>query len=340
MKKVTAVATTGNQPDRQGAATHDNDFDSHINDNDMAQAANNINPDNNNTITSSQTDLYSVLGPDRVDMFYDDGVIFGYDPKYLGNLSSENAREQGERHKVVVVMDEEEEEEQEEPLLEEERLQAEGADEEEEVYHDGPKPFDETNYPLHFFYERYFTQFPGDNTLQDTDSDYSASSADEEVSDNDGDKPAGAAHTHTPTVTGRRKAQGWVRPSAKKSRLDQRTRVRPGRLENFETVDDVESAEGGEGLQQPQDQDQSTAATASIQRSGETFEKYQQRMRWDRELEAMKASFLRKAQESNPNKVKLSKKELDAVHLRHREKLALYESSDLRVQQHARDLFN
>ncbi|KAF9547296.1 hypothetical protein EC957_008645 [Mortierella hygrophila] len=108
VKKVTAVATAGeqatvNQTDGEGAATHDNDFDSHINDNDMVQAANDTNPDNNNnnnnnpddnnTITSSQTDLYSVLGPDRVDMFYDDGVIYGYDPKYIRKPSSENARD-------------------------------------------------------------------------------------------------------------------------------------------------------------------------------------------------------------------------------------------------------
>jgi len=311
----------------------------------MVQAANNTNPDNNNnnpnsnsTITSSQTDLYSVLGPDRVDMFYDDGVIYGYDPKYFRKTSSENARDQlsGEKGKVVVMDDEEEEEEQEERLLEEERLQAEGADEEEEVYHDGPKPFDEANYPLHFFYEHYFAQFPKDKTLQDTDSDYSASSANEDDSDNDEDKPTGAAHTHTPIMTRRRKAQEWVQPPVKKSRLDQRTRVRPSRLEDVGDVEDVESAEGGEGLQQHHDQDQSTAATASMQRSGESFEKYQQRMRWDRELEAMKASSLNKAKESNPNKVKLNKKELDAVHLRHKEKLALYESSDLRIQQHAR----
>ncbi|KAG9068285.1 hypothetical protein KI688_010551 [Linnemannia hyalina] len=301
----------------------------------MGQAANNTNPDNNNnnpdnnnTITSSQTDMYSVLGPDRIDMFYDDGVIYGYDPKYIRKPSSENTRDQlsGEKEKVVVVMDdddeeekEEEEEEQEERLLEEERLQAEGADEEEEVYHGGPKPFDEANYPLHFFYEHYFAQFPMDNTPQDTDSDYSASRADENDSDNDEDKPAGATHTHTHTMTHKRKAQGWVQPPVKKSRLDQRTRVRPSRLEDVGDVEDVESAEGGEGLQQHHDQDQSAAATVSMQRSGESFEKYQQRMRWDRELEAMKASSLNNAKESNPNKVKLNKKELDAVHLRHRE---------------------
>ncbi|KAG0024082.1 hypothetical protein BGZ80_006091 [Entomortierella chlamydospora] len=50
----------------------------------------------------------------------------------------------------------------------------------------------------------------------------------------------------------------------------------------------------------------------------------------------MKANFLNKAKESNPNKVKLTKKELDTIRLKHEGKIALYESSDLRVQQHAR----
>ncbi|KAF9149114.1 hypothetical protein BGX20_006133, partial [Mortierella sp. AD010] len=141
----------------------------------------------NNTVNVSQTDLYSVLGPDRIDRFYTDGCLFGYDSDYLGEPSSGNVqgRLPGEKEKEVLIVDELDE--QDEQLIADERdfnrpVPEEGdrEEEEEEEHHGGPKPFNESNYPLHFFYERYFAQFPMDNSMEDIDSDYSNSSDDEE----------------------------------------------------------------------------------------------------------------------------------------------------------------
>ncbi|KAF9577840.1 hypothetical protein BGW38_006697, partial [Lunasporangiospora selenospora] len=206
----------------------------------------------NHPPTISQTDLYSVLGPGRVDRFYADGCLFGYDSNYLGEPSIGNSRDRppGENENGIIVEDEQEV--QEERLIEEET----GArningpipgedDEEEKVYHDGPRPFDETNYPLHFFYEHYFAQFPVDNTTNDTDSDYSDSSEDDEEEEEE-DTTAETTHIHT---SAKRKAHGCSHLSVKRSRLDQCTRSRPRWLDDTEDVEE---------LQQHRDQDQFT----------------------------------------------------------------------------------
>ncbi|KAG0024081.1 hypothetical protein BGZ80_006090 [Entomortierella chlamydospora] len=115
---------------KQKATYDDNVFDNHIVDNDIIQTTNTSNtangiatnnpidnspinesPDNitisdpaisdanainsladNNTVTISQTELYSVLGPGRIDQFYTDGCLFGYDPDYLGEPSYGNVQ--------------------------------------------------------------------------------------------------------------------------------------------------------------------------------------------------------------------------------------------------------
>ncbi|KAF9167117.1 hypothetical protein BGX20_011699, partial [Mortierella sp. AD010] len=378
---TTATTAINGRKGKQKATHDDGIFCNHIADDDIAQTFNTSNstndiainspidnspinesPDNiaisdpansnanaingiadNNAVTVSQTDLYSVLGPGRIDQFYTDGCLFGYDPDYLGEPSSGNVQGwlPGEKEKEALIVDEQDE--QDEKLLADEGnfsgpIPEEGDREEEvveEEYHGGPKPFNESNYPLHFFYERYFAQFPMDNTTEDTDSDYSNSSDDEE-DEEDEENSTEVTHTYTSIMTGKRKLRKRTQPLAKRSRLDQRTTARPRQVEDVESVEDMEGADGVEELQRFQDQEQLTPKTTLMQRLGETYEKFLQRKRLDQEFEAMKVNFLKKAKESNPNKVRLTKKELDIIHLKRKEKIALYESPDLRIQQHTR----
>ncbi|GJJ72541.1 hypothetical protein EMPS_04899 [Entomortierella parvispora] len=267
--------------------------------NDTNDASNNNNNIILNANSSNHTDFYSVLGADRVEPFYVEGSLYGYED---GIRAGSPPRDE------TATTD---------PLDE-----------------TGPRELNESNYPLNFFYERYFEQFPMDDTTLDTSSSYSSSAEDD--SENDNSAIISPESDRVQRLKRKiRKDQHTSLRCAPRSRLSLRTTV--SRLHVDDTGDTEDEDEHGIDVQLLGDNQGRLMTDSGTPKrwAGEAYDDYVERVRWDQEFYVKLEQHLQKVRVSEPARAKLTELETHVIRLEHEATRAVKMTAELRIQQHA-----